>query len=453
MSLASIIVHEATHARIDDRGIPYDEQRRDRIERLCRRQQQLFMQRAEPEFRDAFGNSVDWSEVYRFDDVEPWYEEYWSKSRWKHVGEMLGRAWRKLRGTEEQVASATWQESHRKHWDFVQEYHVWSTSMLYTRGCSHATSNNHELAITDFRQVVTLHPDHTDALVMLGSHLYFSKRYEESLQVFLEADRKGYPDLAEWIVSALWRLERVEEALEWLKRSPSDPRDSDLLGTRAMLLLDLQREEEALQSLKLSLVDQTVTFNSNAYSYLVMKAQLLQKMDHMQEFLEARHQLETIQDDWHRGCVSTPLQIPGYVIETDPQMFEPGVSTFGATVLICPDEPNTTEHAQLLESIATRIAERIESDSNDYESIYLRGLLTYQEYYPWREVPMSLTEGREVWAVDLNLDRIFLPGGYLEGRIIQCWTAMTNRGQFVWLCDDALDSKTREDSQPLTASY
>jgi tetratricopeptide (TPR) repeat protein len=312
--------------------------------------------------------------------------------------------------------------------------------MLYTRGCSHSASNNHELAITDFRQVVALTPENTDALVRLGSHLFFTRRYEEALEAWLAADNEGHPDLAEWIVSALWKMDRIEEAIEWLGRSPADPRDSDLLGTRAMLLIDFERYEEALQNLNLSLLDQTIDFHSSAYSYLAMQTELLRMLNHTQEFLAARHQLETIQDHWHRSCDSTPVEVPAYVLETDSQMFRPGICTCGASVLICPDEPNTHEHIQLLETISKRMKAWIESDSEDYQDVYLRGLLTYHEGYPWREVPMDLTDGREVWVVDMNLDRVFLPGGYLNGRIIRCWTAMTKDGQFAWLCDDALDS-------------
>ena len=263
MTLASIIVHEATHARIEDAGIQYDERRRERIEQICRRQQQSFMRRAAPDFRDAFGAPVDWSDVYTFDQVEEWYEEYWGKSRWQQFCDLLSRARLKLTGrTEETEASYSWQQHHRTYWDFTQQYHPWSISMLYTRGCSHAASNNHELAITDLRQVVACDPDHTDALVGLGSHLFFAKRYEESLEVWLEADRKGHPDLAEWIVSVLWKMDRVEEALEWLGRSAADPRDPDLLGTRAMLLIDLQQYDDALRNLRLSLHEQTIDFNS-----------------------------------------------------------------------------------------------------------------------------------------------------------------------------------------------
>jgi hypothetical protein len=43
--IASTIVHEATHARLEHRGIQYDEPRRDRIEKVCIRQQLLFASR------------------------------------------------------------------------------------------------------------------------------------------------------------------------------------------------------------------------------------------------------------------------------------------------------------------------------------------------------------------------------------------------------------------------
>jgi hypothetical protein len=39
---AMAIVHEATHARVDDRGIPYEEDLRGRIEGICVRQEAAF---------------------------------------------------------------------------------------------------------------------------------------------------------------------------------------------------------------------------------------------------------------------------------------------------------------------------------------------------------------------------------------------------------------------------
>lgn len=40
---ASILVHEATHGRVHARGIPYDEEHRERIERLCYKEENRFL--------------------------------------------------------------------------------------------------------------------------------------------------------------------------------------------------------------------------------------------------------------------------------------------------------------------------------------------------------------------------------------------------------------------------
>lgn len=47
--LASALVHEATHLRIEKRGIRYDPATRGRIERLCVKQQAAFLRRVLPE--------------------------------------------------------------------------------------------------------------------------------------------------------------------------------------------------------------------------------------------------------------------------------------------------------------------------------------------------------------------------------------------------------------------
>jgi hypothetical protein len=259
-----------------------------------------------------------------------------------------------------------------------------------------------------------------------------------------------------------------------------------------MLLIGLQQYDEALRNLRLSLVDQTIDFKSNTYSYLAMQTELLRELNHMQEFLQARHRIETIQDGWHRSCESQPIEIPAYVLETEEQMFRPGISTCAATLLICPDEANTSEHVTLLETMAsqlkrfsircsnvreaeapaepntracgsaealasrytvleTGITDRMDSNATNYEDAYVRGLLTYHEQYPWREVPMSLSEGRRAWVVDMSLDRVFLPDGFLSGNIVRCWTALAKGGPHVWLCDDALDSSSLDESQQLSA--
>ncbi len=45
LSIASVLVHEATHARLDHCGFGYDEAERDRIEKVCLRREMAFAKR------------------------------------------------------------------------------------------------------------------------------------------------------------------------------------------------------------------------------------------------------------------------------------------------------------------------------------------------------------------------------------------------------------------------
>ena len=60
--IASCIVHEATHARLDKWGIPYDEKARPRIERLCLQRELNFAAKLPhgETLRDEIQRTLDW---------------------------------------------------------------------------------------------------------------------------------------------------------------------------------------------------------------------------------------------------------------------------------------------------------------------------------------------------------------------------------------------------------
>lgn len=73
-----------------------------------------------------------------------------------------------------------------------------------------------------------------------------------------------------------------------------------------------------------------------------------------------------------------------------------------------------------------------------YEDVYLRSLLSRHDNCPWREVPESLTGDRTLWVVDLNLDRIFLPGGSLRDNWVNCFVSQSGSIYSACLCDEIL---------------
>jgi hypothetical protein len=61
-AIASAIVHEATHARLERYGVVYDEKRRSRIEAICLRRERNFLTRlphSEP-FQSEIAHSLEW---------------------------------------------------------------------------------------------------------------------------------------------------------------------------------------------------------------------------------------------------------------------------------------------------------------------------------------------------------------------------------------------------------
>ena len=84
-----LIVHETTHGYLENRGIKYEGDQRERIERICHREEERFARRAWPD---------RWREVVPEFDASQWKEswdmssrEYWAKHR-KQVRKIL-REW------------------------------------------------------------------------------------------------------------------------------------------------------------------------------------------------------------------------------------------------------------------------------------------------------------------------------------------------------------------------
>src|SRR5258708_5015760 len=56
---ARLLVHEATHGLLFEKGIPYDKLTRERVERLCRLEDFRFAQRFEPGYAEAYPEVFD----------------------------------------------------------------------------------------------------------------------------------------------------------------------------------------------------------------------------------------------------------------------------------------------------------------------------------------------------------------------------------------------------------
>lgn len=79
---ASVIIHEATHGRLDSLGFPYSPATRARIERICWMEQKRFSSRL-PSDRYDFSNDL----IPPFQESD--WHNYWHLSRWQRAKELL----------------------------------------------------------------------------------------------------------------------------------------------------------------------------------------------------------------------------------------------------------------------------------------------------------------------------------------------------------------------------
>lgn len=87
--LASLIVHEATHARIENRGIAYTEQVRARIEAVCFRRELAFANRLENP--DKIKALATWN-LQHCDDAEFWTDQaIFDRSRQARIDWLLSK--------------------------------------------------------------------------------------------------------------------------------------------------------------------------------------------------------------------------------------------------------------------------------------------------------------------------------------------------------------------------
>jgi len=430
MELASIIVHEATHGRVEDAGIRYHEGRRERIEKLCRRQERQFLGKAVPDFCDMKGNRVDWVKVKNFEQNREFYKESWAQSRWSYIKEILRNCWQEItekpvEEEEEEEAAATWRERHQHFAKLAESYQAWTDGMIYARGAYHWQAMNFRESRVDLRSFLSRNPDHKHARCCLAMILYKMWRWEESLVLWKEAHAQDEEYAASWIAYALLNLDRHEEALEWLEKETETADETYVACLRARILIGLGREDEALQSYDAVLLDEEgegeeFAFNSDEFSMLAERALLLRRLGKQARFRKAKKKLFSNAEQYWASCADAPKEIEAFVLKTYPDISEPGILCVGARLLICPEFAGQPGEEGYLEGIADRLLENMDSDSNEYEALYQRSLLRHNEDYPWREVPENLTNGRQVFIVDMNLDRLFLPGEMLTGNYVTC---------------------------------
>ncbi len=192
---AQLLVHEATHGLLYQKGITYDKEHRERIERLCRLEEYRFALRFEPGYADR--------------SVEPfnleWYEKYWDgKSRraaeWKRLWESI-KAGRKAAKDAKAgnvpapipVDAKSYNdlgEACEREGDDARAIAYFSHAIQLdpqfarafdNRGQSYHAEGRYDDAIRDYDRAIQLDPKHAKAYVRRGLTYRFKGEYDKAI--------------------------------------------------------------------------------------------------------------------------------------------------------------------------------------------------------------------------------------------------------------------------------
>jgi tetratricopeptide (TPR) repeat protein len=446
IELARVIVHEATHARIDQKGIEYNERYRERIELFCRRQEVHFLKRAAVGFTDVLGNLIDWEQAGDFSSIKDWYYRQWQRSRLDRIRQHLKNAADEIRGTSRHDdPAATWKEEHHRSWHAADAFQPWTEAMLRSRAMYLYYAKNFAAAATDFRRLVAVDPDWEDEEGWLAASLYYNREYQEALDLWLAMYEAGNRAVAGWISHCQYLLDRHEEALRWHERTAdSHPDAADFRIGRVWPLIGTGRHEEALGELDQVAEEQHAEFGTFDFTYRALHAWLAHELGDRERFRELRDDIYAARDWWCQCCEAEPARTRAWVLRVRDGIHRPGIESYRAQLLICTDDLPPFDWHAYMERLAEAILGSKDSDDRGYDAAYLRSLLPWNDDYPWREVPDDLTGGKRVYVVDMMLDRLFLPGGYLQGPSVTCWVEKTPDGYKAALAE-TYDSPPHED--------
>ena len=123
----------------------------------------------------------------------------------------------------------------------------------YALGYLHFALGNHEIAIEQYKQAITLKPDYAEAYSSMGDTLRQLERYREAIEAYKKAIAIE-PDYA-WayrgIGLAYYRLERYREAIEAYKKVVAiEPDFADAYCFMGRVYRELKRYPEAIEAYK-----------------------------------------------------------------------------------------------------------------------------------------------------------------------------------------------------------
>jgi tetratricopeptide (TPR) repeat protein len=159
---AQLLVHEATHGLLFEKGIPYDKKTRERVERLCRLEEYRFARRIEP----------GWADI----GVQPfnpeWYEMYWDDKA-RRVAEWK-RLWEAIKASKKAEQNAK---------DGVPIRPIPMDAKAYNdRAESYRREGNNDKAISYFSHAIQLDPEFAHAYNNRGHAHHEEGRYDEAIK-------------------------------------------------------------------------------------------------------------------------------------------------------------------------------------------------------------------------------------------------------------------------------
>jgi tetratricopeptide (TPR) repeat protein len=188
---AGVLIHEATHGLLFDRGVPYNRQTRERVERLCHLEAYRFARRFEPGYADLFPGIYDpgphresWERSRKAKLVIWWkrgreiYQEYrLSNPRNSQDFNLRGAAY--LQKGDYGKAIEDCDQAIRLDPQLAKAYN--------NRGLAHLQKRDFERAIIDFNHAIRLDPGDARLRMNCGTAHLGMRSFDKAIALYDEA--------------------------------------------------------------------------------------------------------------------------------------------------------------------------------------------------------------------------------------------------------------------------
>ena len=207
---AGVLIHEATHGLLFEKGIPYDKETRERVERLCHLESYRFALRFEPGYADLYPGPYN----------PEWHKQSWARSRqarravwWKRLQE----AYQEYRSSNPKNARDFNQRGganlQKRDYDkAILDYNraieidPKDARIRMNRGTAYMRKFDYEKAISDYDQAIQLDPKEARVRINRGTAHIRRLEYDKAISDYDHAislnprDATAYKNLA-WLLA------------------------------------------------------------------------------------------------------------------------------------------------------------------------------------------------------------------------------------------------------------